>query len=245
MDRLIGANGNYAVGFYWLNRGRPVASQQFPFARFGLDRFGISPTDPATNQSTNYGASVIRLEEALVSPATWIDVDAAGIDVEESYDRLDSRAQLPAACNLGLWHAAGGRSARATGMAHALETWFDDPNFRRRAYARVCPVVIRAALNTDDGLPALAAADSLLLAEPAGLLRHDITRWNLYLARIYADRGHPERGLPLTTRLGFLVEQSAWLTPALLLEAELSQAVGDTERTEQAMARASRLMSGS
>lgn len=178
------------------------------------------------------------------TPATWIDVDAAGIDVEESYDRLDSRAQLLAACNLGLWHAARSRSARATVMAHALESWFDDPNFRRRAYARVCPIVIRAALDTDDSLPALAAVDSLLLSEPAGLLRHDITRWNLYLARIYAERGHPERGLPLTTRLGFLAEASAWLTPVVLLEAELSKAAGDAERTEDALARTARLLSG-
>lgn len=82
-----------------------------------------------------------------------------------------------------------------------------------------------------------------MLGEPEGLLRHDISRWNLYLARIYAERGYPELGLEFTTRLGFVVEASVWLTPALLLEAELSRAAGDGDRADRALARAARLMS--
>jgi hypothetical protein len=104
-------------------------------------------------------------------------------------------------------------------------------------------VVIRALSDTSAGLRVMSLADSILLSEPAGTLRNDLTRWSLLLARAYADRGRPDLGLPLTTRLGFMVEGSAYQTPALLLEGELSLSVGDSARAARAYSLAAAFLS--
>jgi hypothetical protein len=131
----------------------------------------------------------------------------------------------------------------ADSLARALNRWKDDTGERRKPIARTCPYVIRALHDTTAGLVALRQADSVLLSEPAGTLRSDLTRWNLLLARAYRDRGRPDLGLPLTTRLGFIVEESAYQTPALLLEGELSLATGDSARAARAYTLASDFLS--
>ncbi len=136
-----------------------------------------------------------------------------------------------------------GNPAEASRLADATARWLDHPNVRLRSYAVACPKVISAALDSATDLAGLRNVATYLGDEPAGVLRHDITRWNLYVADLLAERGKPALALPLTTRLGFVVEESAWLTPALLREAELSLAVGDTTRAALAYQRAARMLS--
>ena len=131
----------------------------------------------------------------------------------------------------------------ADSLARVLHRWKDDTALRRKPVARTCPYVIRALDDTTAGLVALRLADSVLLSEPAGTLRTDLTRWNLLLAQAYRDRGRPDLGLPLTTRLGFIVEGSAYQTPALLLEGELSRATGDSSRAARAYTLAAAFLS--
>jgi len=210
--------------FYHLNRGRPHVAQRFESHRY-----------PEPRQRP-----VRSLELALGMPETWVNLDSLAQDVETNLATLRPEDLLWAACHLGTWHAMRGRAATADTLAQALHRWVEDPDVRRRGYARVCPVIIRAL---EDTSPNLAAADSVLLSEPAGVLRADLTRWSLLVARAYRDRGHPDRGLPLTTRLGFIVEASGYQTPALLLEGELSLAVGDSARAARAYARAAAFLS--
>jgi len=127
-------------------------------------------------------------------------------------------------------------------LAARLARWRNDPALRERAGARTCPVVIRALHDSSAGLGLMRTADSVLRSEPAATNRTDLTRWNLLLARSYAERGHPELGLPLTTRLGFIVESSYYQTAALMLEGELSLATGDSVRAGRAYTRAAKFL---
>jgi len=227
LDGIVGRAHAYALALYALNRGRLEAALARPPRRLGSDK----PDD------------VWRLEVALASPPGWVDRDSAEATVAAEFNRYDGDDRLVAACNLGLWHAAWGNPAEASQLADATARWLDHPNVRLRSYAVACPKVIRGALDTTKALVGLREVAAYLGDEPAGVLRHDITRWNLYVADLLAERGKPALALPLTSRLGFVVEESAWLTPALLREAELSLAVGDTTRAALAYQRAARMLS--
>ena len=168
---------------------------------------------------------------------------AAAVAVEREYLDYPEPSRLPAACDLGLWAARTHRRAEAERWASALGEYVDDVDIRRRSYAAACAPVIRAALDTTEGLRDLQRIAEFLREEPPGTLRHDLTRWNLFVADLYSDKGHPELALPLTARLGYVVEASAWLTPALIREGELSLITGDTARAAVAYASAARLLS--
>jgi hypothetical protein len=227
LDEIRRFADQYMLTFYYLNRGRPLAAQRFESRRY---------PDPEQRPLRS-------LELALGQPESWVDLDSLARDVEAHLPDLRPEDSLWAACHLGTWHAVRGRAVTADTLAGALHRWSRDPDNGRRGYARVCPVVIRALADTTPDLAALAMADSVLLSEPAGVLRADLTRWSLLVARAYRDREHPDRGLPLTTRLGFIVEGSPYQTPALLLEGELSLAVGDSVRAARAYARAATFLS--
>ena len=227
LDSIVQRAHAYALAVYALNRGRLEAALA-PSAR----RLGSDIPD-----------AVWRLEVALASPLGWVDRDSAAATVAAEFNRYDGDDRLVAACNLGLWHAAWGNPAEASRRADATARWLGHPNVRLRSYAVACPKVISAALDRATDLAGLRNVATYLGDEPAGVLRHDITRWNLYVADLLAERGKPALALPLTTRLGFVVEESAWLTPALLREAELSLAVGDTTRAALAYQRAARMLS--
>jgi len=230
LDSLVRRGNNYILALYALNRGRPDQALAGPGRRLG-------------NPGLPVPAAVWRLEVALATPPSWMDRDSTAATVAAEFDQYPHDARLLAACDLGLWHAARGDAAEARRMAGLMAEWQNHPDVRFRTYAVACPTVIRGALDTTQALTGLREAAAYLGDEPAGVLRHDITRWSLYLADLLAARGQPALALPLTTRLGYVVEESAWLTPALIREADLSLVVGDTARAAVAYQRAARLLS--
>ena len=236
VDKSVQRGNRYILLHYQLNRGRP---------RKALHPVGRTSDPPLTrfNGAAPYPEAVLRLEYALASPQGWLDLEAAVTDVQREYPDYQQASRLPAACGLGLWHAQRGEPSEAEQWASAMDAWHDDANLRMRSYALACPHVIRAALDAAENWPALRAIGVFLRDEPPGTLRHDITRWNLYVSDIYRDKGMPNLGLPMTTRLGYVVESSSWLTPALLREGKLSLLTGDTARAAVAYARVARLLS--
>jgi len=228
LDEVSRAEERYVLAHYRINRGRPVDVDRWAPA------FGRYPTKRQW--------AVRRLELALPLPPGWIDLDSLAQQAVTSLDDLDPADHLWAACHLGAWHAIRGRARIADSLAASLSRWAADTGLRPGPIARTCPSVIRGLHDTTAGLTSLRLADSVLRNEPAAILRTDLTRWNLLLARAYRDRGHPELGLPLTTRLGFIVESSSYQTPALLLEGELSLAAGDSVRAARAYARAAKFL---
>ncbi|HSM16627.1 MAG TPA: hypothetical protein VK845_06455, partial [Gemmatimonadales bacterium] len=230
LDRIVGRDNGYTVGLYGLNRGRPEQLLTRPAVRLG---------DPGIQ----IPEAVWRLEVALATPRGWVNRDSAAAIVAAEFDGYDGDARLVASCDFGLWHAGRGEAGEASRLADTMAEWQDHPDVRIRSFAVACPEVIRAGLDSRENLAGLRQVADYLGNEPAGVLRHDITRWNLYVADLLAARGAPALALPLTTRLGFVVEGSAWLTPALLREAELSLVVGDTARAALAYQRAARFLS--
>jgi len=228
IDDLNAGEDAFALRHYRLNRGRPraglatIAGSRFPETRL----FALS-----------------ALQGALGLPAGWVHVDSIARLASVPLVKLEPGAAVWGACHLGVWRAMRGRGGEADSLAALLGRWADAPGERERAAVKVCPIMIRALRDSSPGLDGMRTADSVLLSEPAATLRTDLTRWNLLLARSYADRGHPELGLPMTTRLGFMVEGSAYQTAALMLEGELSLATGDSVRAARAYARAAKFLS--
>jgi predicted negative regulator of RcsB-dependent stress response len=66
---------------------------------------------------------------------------------------------------------------------------------------------------------------------------------SLALASLFEAAGQPERALEFVTRRPFFVEESGYLTPALLMEGRLSLQVGDTARAITAYQKAIALLS--
>lgn len=229
LDDVVKDSFRYALAMYALNRGRPQRAVERPIHRSVID---LPPSTP-----------IWTLSVALGAPQGWLNREHAARAVAAELQSFHGGARLAAACNLGLWEAGWGDPTAARRLAESVADWQRHPNLRWRSYAMVCARVIAAALDTSENLAGLKRVADYLGDEPAGVLRHDLTRWNLYVADLLASRGQPALALPLTTRLGFLVEESPWLTPALLREAELSLAVGDTARAAAAYGRAARLLS--
>ena len=235
VDPSVQLGYDYVLAHYHLNRGRPRLAltrperKSNPYIRF--------------DETTPYPEAVHRLQDALAAPEGWLDPTTAARDVEREYAGYPEPSRLPAACDLGLWAARSQRRGEAERWASALGGYADDVAIRRRSYAAACAPVIRAALDTTEDLLDIQNIVEFLRDEPPGTLRHDLTRWNLFVADLYREKGHPEMALPLTTRLGYVVEASAWLTPALIREGELSLLTGDTARAAVAYARAARLLS--
>lgn len=228
LDDLNDFQDAFALRHYQLNRGRP--------------RAGLAIT--AGNRFPERRLFVFSaLQGALGLPAAWVEVDSIARLATRPFPHLETPAAVWGACHLGVWHAIRGHGREADSLAASLAGWVDTPGDRERAGAKVCPVVIRALHDSSPGLTRMRVADSVLRSEPAATLRTDLTRWNLLIARSYADRGHPELGLPMTTRLGFMVEGSAYQTAALMLEGELSLATGDSARAGRAYARAAKFLS--
>jgi len=220
LDESLRFGNGFILRYYWTNRGRPLAGVLAPSARY-----------PELRMRPLHG-----LEHALGLPDGWMNLDSVAALTAAGVGMLSAPARLWAACHLGVWHALRGRPHEADRLARLLPEWAQDSDPQRAAAARTCPTVIGALSDTSAGLVRLRYADGVLRSEPAGAHRTDLTRWSLLLARAYADRGRPELGLPLTTRLGFIVLGSACQTPALLLEGELSLAVGDSARASRAYA---------
>jgi len=224
LDDFVADSFRYALSMYALNRGRPRRALAKPLRRL--------------NASITMPDAVRNLAMAVGAPAGWLDREQAARVVEAEIDSYGGDARLLAACNLGLWEAAWGDRMKARRLAASMVHWQRHGSIRVQAYAVACPRVIYAALDTSADLAGLRQVADYLGDEPAGVFRHDLTRWNLYVADRLATRGRPALALPLTTRLGVLVEESAWLTPALLREAELSLATGDSVRAARTLGRA-------
>lgn len=229
LDDVSRGEERFVLAHYRINRGWPVNAE---------NTVATNAHYPARRHQ-----ALGRLELGLPLPSTWVDLSALAQQVMATLGGLDPMDHLWADCHLGAWHALNGRARLADSLANELSRWNEDPGLRRGPIARTCPHVIRALHDSTPDFRALRLADSLLLSEPAATLRIDLTRWNLLLARAYRDRGRPDLGLPLTTRLGFIVESSAYQTPALLLEGELSLATGDTARAARAYALAAAFLS--
>ena len=229
LDESLRSGERFMVAHYRMNRGRALDPAR---AIRHAGRYPALRLQP-----------IADLEMGLPLTESWVDLDPVAERALAGIGDLEPPEHLWAACHLGTWHALRGRANVADSLARALNRWKDDTGERRKPIARTCPYVIRALHDTTAGLVALRQADSVLLSEPAGTLRSDLTRWNLLLARAYRDRGRPDLGLPLTTRLGFIVEESAYQTPALLLEGELSLATGDSARAARAYTLASDFLS--
>ena len=229
LDSTVARERNGLLGIYSLNRGRPSRAATVPPSTLG----GTSVLHPVAEW---------QLMKALVSPAGWYNRDSIARRLA-SEPRAGRDSEFLSACVLGVWHAGWGDSSRAVALAAALKPWHDHPAGRIRSYATACHRVIVGALDPSPDQHALLAVADFLGDEPAGVLRSYISFWNLCLSDLLAARGRTEDALRLTTRRGYVVEGGFWITAALVREADLSLAMGDTVRAARAYDRVARFLS--
>ena len=229
LNESLRSGEGFVLAHYRLNRGRT-----------------LDPTQPI-RRGERYPAARLRpiadLEMGLPLPDGWVSLNSvveralAGVGELERPEHLLRRRNY-----LGTWHASGDGRSWPTAWP-GLHRWKDDTALRRKPVARTCPYVIRALDDTTAGLVALRLADR----RPAERTRGDPANRpdpmgpvaGVGLSGPRTTRPRP----PLTTRLGFIVEGSAYQTPALLLEGELSLATGDSARAARAYTLASAFLS--
>jgi serine/threonine-protein kinase len=215
--------------YYQVNRGRPQVVE-------ALYR-EVSEGRDALNSNLQH-----QYFPGLGSWSELVDVSEA---LEDHLTQFDGNIRVRGHCALGIRYALEGGANESLRHLEALRSVPDDGwgTSHARALGMACASVVAAAL-ADSGTARSLLEEAAQVLDPSpNRVRVYITGLSLALASLFEAAGQPERALEFVTRRPFFVEESGYLTPALLMEGRLSLQVGDTARAITAYQKAIALLS--